>query len=382
MPADDLLIVAGEASGDLHGARLLAELRALRPSLRPFGLGAGNLRAAGLDALADSAAISAVGLAEVAKVLRRARAIYRRLLAAADERRPAVAVLIDFPEFNIPLSRRLAERGVRVVYYVSPQIWAWRRGRARALARSVTRMLVLFPFEVPFYEAHDVPVEWVGHPLVDEVPALEQAWDAGPPPGGTPYRIALLPGSRRSEVRKLLPAMVGAVARLEATLPVRARLVLAPTIEREWVEELLRAPPAPRAGVEVVTGDRFGAIADAHLALCASGTATLETGMLGTPLLVLYQLGLATYGLGLALLRVRHVSLVNLLLGTAVVPELIQRQARPGPVAATAAQWLGDPAAIAGMRARLAELRPRLGEPGASRRAAAAVAAVLAEAAA
>jgi lipid-A-disaccharide synthase len=131
-----------------------------------------------------------------------------------------------------------------------------------------------------------------------------------------------------------------------------------------------------------VTGDRFGAIADAHLALCASGTATLETGMLGTPLLVLYQLGLATYGLGLALLRVRHVSLVNLLLGTAVVPELIQRQARPGPVAATAAQWLGDPAAIAGMRARLAELRPRLGEPGASRRAAAAVAAVLAEAAA
>jgi lipid-A-disaccharide synthase len=225
-----------------------------------------------------------------------------------------------------------------------------------------------------------VPVEWVGHPLVDEVPRLPQAWDRGAPAAGEPFRLALLPGSRRSEVRHLLPVMTEAAARLEDSFPVQARLVLAPTIDRAWVEDLVAQLPQPAAGIEIVSGDRFAAVADSHLALCASGTATLETGLLGTPLLVLYRLGLATYGLALTLVRVMHFSLVNLVLGGEVVPELLQRGASPARVAAEAARWLRDPAAIAAMRLRLQDLRPRLGEPGASRRAAEAVERVMAAA--
>jgi lipid-A-disaccharide synthase len=393
---EELLMVAGEASGDLHGARLLAELRRLVPGVRAFGLGGAELRAAGLDAVADSSEVAVVGIVEVLKVLPRVRQVFAALLAEVDRRRPRAAVLIDFPDFNLRLAGRLARRGIPVVYYISPQVWAWRRGRVRTIARRVDEMLVLFPFEVEFYRRSGVRAVHVGHPLVDEVPRLPSAWEREPAPG-EPYRLALLPGSRRSEIEALLPAMLAAAARVAAELPVAVTLIRAPGIPEALLAEHVeafrrrgagdpgrRGPDGGGSGgelpVRVESEDRFGAIAGSHLALCASGTATLEVGLLGTPMIVLYRLARWSYLLARLLVRLPNFAMVNLVLGREVVPELLQGEAEPERIGAEALRLLGDPQARARMRAGLAELRPRLGEGGASARAARAVAEVLARA--
>lgn len=370
----DLLIVAGEASGDLHGARLLAELGRLVPEVAAFGLGGDELAAAGLERLADSAEISVVGLTEALRILPRARRIFERILAEVDRRRPRLAVLIDFPEFNLRLARELTERGVQVVYYISPQVWAWRRGRVKAIAERVDAMLVLFPFEVDFYRRHGVDVVHVGHPLVDEIPELPNVWEGGEPEG-EPYQVALLPGSRMNEVEALLPVMLETVRLLSEEIPVFARLIRASTIPAAAVEEAVELSGLP---VRIVpAAERAEAIAGSHFALCASGTATLEVGLLGTPMAVLYRLGGWTYLAGRLLVRLPYVSLVNLVLGRAVVPELLQARAHPERVSETVHALLRDRSAIEAMRRDLGELRGRLGERGASARAAAEVAARL-----
>lgn len=375
MTGTGLLVVAGEASGDQRAARLLVALRPRIPDLAPFGLGSDASREAGLETVADSREIAVVGISEALSVLPRAAEIFDRLLAETERRRPRAAVLVDAPDFNLRLAQQLAWRGVPVVYYVSPQIWAWRRGRVRTIADCVDRMLVLFPFEVPFYRAHGVDVVHVGHPLVDEIPVLPQAWDELRP-GATPEtaRLALLPGSRRSEVDALLPTLLGAATRIAAQRPTEVRLILAPSLPRATVE-----PRLAGAGVEVeiVERDRFAAIADSHLALCASGTATLETALLGTPMLIGYRLSGWTYALARHLVRVPHVGLVNLVLGRRAVPELIQRDFTPERVAARAIELLASRRDVETMRADLADVRPALGRPGASERAAEAVAEVL-----
>ncbi len=375
----ELLVVAGEASGDLHGARLVSELRRLVPGLETFGLGGDELKAAGLEPVAHSSEVSVVGITEVFRVLPRIREVFASLLAEVDRRRPDAAVLIDFPDFNLRLARELEKRGLRVVYYISPQVWAWRKGRVRTISRLVDRMLVLFPFEVDFYRRHHVDVIHVGHPLVDEVPVLPNIWDrldkGGEPDG--PFRVALLPGSRLSEVESLLPTMLAAVRRMASELPIEALLIRAPTVPREVLEEQVQLCGLP---VRIVDEDRFTAVADSHLALCASGTATLEVGLLGTPMIVLYRLGFWTWVLARLLVRLPHISLVNLVLGRGVVPELFQRDANPDRIAAEAESILLDMHVRAEMRAGLAELRARLGEGGASRRAAKEVAEVLLQA--
>jgi len=364
-----LLVSAGEASGDERAARLVAALRARRPDLATFGLGAEGLRAAGLETLADSHEISVVGISEAISILPRAREIFRHLISEAERRRPAAALLVDFPEFNLRLARELAWRGIPVVYYVSPQIWAWRRGRVRTIADCVAKMLVLFPFEVPFYADHGVPVSHVGHPLVDEVPALSGAWDEVSRLRPVErFRVALLPGSRRSEVRALLPTLLEAVELIAQRLPIETFLLRAPALPNEEFEATIRRSKTP---VEVVSDDRYEAIAGSHLALCASGTATLETGLLRTPMIVAYRLSTWTHVLARLLVRVPHVSLVNLVLGRGVVPELMQWRATPQQIAAQAISLLGDRAAVERMRSALGELRPLLGPPGASERAAA-----------
>ncbi|HEX4499356.1 MAG TPA: lipid-A-disaccharide synthase [Thermoanaerobaculia bacterium] len=369
----ELLVVAGEASGDLHGARLLTELRRLIPDLAPFGLGGDEMRAAGLAPVAHSSEISVVGITEVLKILPRAREVFADLLREVDRRRPALAVLIDFPDFNLRLAKELKRRGVSVLYYISPQVWAWRRGRIKTIARVVDRMLVLFPFEVDFYRDHGVDVVHVGHPLVDEVPVLPQAWDLDPSTGG-PFRVALLPGSRVSEVEALLPTLLEAARRLATELPVEVRIIRAPTVPPELVDEAVELAGLQ---VEIVAEERFAAVADSHLALCASGTATLEVGLLGTPMIMVYRLAAWTYALARLLVKLPNVSLVNLVLGRRVVPELIQGDANPERIAADAARLLTDAAERGRMRAALAEVRGRLGEGGASRRAAAEVAALM-----
>ena len=365
--------MAGEASGDLHGARLVSELRRLIPDLHVFGLGGDELRAAGLDPVAHSAEISVVGITEVLKILSRARQIFAELLRQVDLRRPRAAVLIDFPDFNLRLARELKRRGVRVLYYISPQVWAWRKERVRTIAQVVDRMLVLFPFEVDFYRRFGVEVTHVGHPLVDEVPQLPNVWDAGDSEE-EPFRLALLPGSRRSEIEALLPTLLDAVRLLAGRLPVQASLIQAPTVPRELLEERVELSGLP---LRIVSEDRFTVIADSHLALCASGTATLEVGLLGTPMVVLYRLGLWTWMLARLLVRLPYYSLVNLVLEQAVVPELLQWQATPERIADEAERLLTGEGERARLRAGLAELRGKLGEAGASARAAREVAGLL-----
>ena len=360
-----VLVVAGEASGDLHAARLVSALRASGVEVEAFGLGGDELAAAGVELLAHSKEIAVVGITEVLKILPRARRIFRELLAAVDARKPDLAILVDFAEFNLRLAKELADRDLAVVYYVSPQVWAWRRGRVKAIGRTVDRMMVLFPFEAEFYREHGVEVTHVGHPLVDEVPVLESTWDRDPEPKS--FRLALLPGSRGSEVAALLPTMLAAAERIAAVVPCEIRLLRAPTVE---ISQLERYVSACRLPVDVVSSDRFASIADSHLALCASGTATLEVGLLGTPLVVLYKLHLWTYFLARWLVDVPAFSLVNLVLGEKIVPELFQQEASPRRVAEEGLRLLRDHEARARVRAGLSRVREALGEGGASARAA------------
>lgn len=363
-------MVAGEASGDLHAARLFTELRRIAPELRGFGLGGRELAAAGFEEVADAREISVVGISEALRVLGRARSIFRRLLEEVDRRGTRAAVLIDFPDFNLRLARQLKKRGVRVLYYISPQVWAWRRRRVKTIARVVDRMLVLFPFEVDFYRERGIEVTHVGHPLVDEVPILRSVWD-GPGDIDGPFQLALLPGSRASEVEALLPTMLEAVRRLAEKLPLRVILLRAPTVPLDLVEDQAALSGLP---VEVQSEARFQHLAESHLAICASGTATLETGLVGTPLIVVYRLATWTYLLARLLVHLPYFSLVNLVLGKKAVPELVQFEARPARIADEAYALLTNPEAISAMRRELAALRPRLGEGGASRRAAVEVA--------
>ncbi len=371
MRRDRLLMVAGEVSGDLHGARLLVELRSLQPELECFGLGGSHLREAGMRLVGESSEISVVGLTEALHVLRRARELFHRLLEEVDRLRPATAVLIDSPDFNLRLARALWKRGVRVVYYISPQVWAWRSGRVRQIARYVDRMLVLFGFEAEWYRQRGVEAVHVGHPLVDEVPRMPQIWDL---PVRGPHVIALLPGSRRSEVVALLPVQLAAAERLAERIPVELRLIQAPDLPDSVVAE---AVERCSLSVRIVRKHRMREIAGSHLALCASGTATLEVGLLRTPMVVVYRVKRWTYWLGRWVVRVPYISLVNLVLGEEVVPELIQHDASAENIARVAGELIEDEAARNQMRSRLAQLRAALGEPGASGRAARETAAII-----
>ncbi|HVS65271.1 MAG TPA: lipid-A-disaccharide synthase [Thermoanaerobaculia bacterium] len=377
--APEVMIVAGEASGDLHGSRLLHELRALHPDLSSFGMGGQLMVAEGLETLADSREIAVIGLTEALRVVPRAHQILRALERAARDRRPAVAVLIDSPDFNLPLAKRLHRAGTPVVYYVSPQIWAWRESRVATVARCVDRMLVLFGFEVDFYRRHGVEVEHVGHPLVDEVASHPQAWEVDGS-AEREVRLALLPGSRRSEVEALLPCMLEGARLLGRRRNIRVRVIVAPGLDRGLLESIVErtaagaAAAGGRLAVEWIEEARHRVIADSHLAFCASGTATLEVGLLGTPMVVVYRLNRWTYWLARRLVRVPHIALVNLVLGARVVPELVQVQTEPANLAETAERLLGDRATLDRMREELRRLRPALGEGGASRRAARAVA--------
>lgn len=362
----DLLVVAGEASGDLHGARLIAELHKIVPELRSYGLGGEELEAAGAELIAGSSEISVVGITEVLRILPRARQIFDQLLEEVDRRQTRWALLIDFPDFNLRLAKALERRGVKVLYYISPQIWAWRRGRVRTIARLIHRMLVILPFEVDFYRRHGVEAIHVGHPLIDEVPRLPQRWDRESDVEG-PYAIALLPGSRRSEIAANLPVMLAAAERLANLYRCEFRLIKASTVDESMVVAALSDSKLP---CEIVRDDRFAAIADSHLAICASGTATLEVGLLGTPMVMVYRVSSWTYLLGRMLVKLPHIALVNLVLNRRAVPELIQREATAESIADTAAEILTDQGRIRSMRTDLSELREGLGDSGASRRAA------------
>ncbi len=366
-----LLVSCGEPSGDLYGGELLRHLHPLVPGLTAFGLGGDHVQAHGALLLAHVRDLAVVGLLEVVRHLRRLRGIFRRVLDEVDRQRPDLAVLVDYPDFNLRLARELKRRGVPVVYYISPQVWAWRRGRIRAIRETVARMLVIFPFEERIYQAEGVPVTFVGHPLVDLVrpapdrAALRESLGLRP---AAPV-ISLLPGSRPQEVAHNLPPLVGAVAEINRRRPdLRFLLAVAPALDRA----ALRAPFGTLP-VTAVQGQTLAALGAAELAVVASGTATVEAALLGTPMVVVYRVSPVTYTLGRPFVHVPHYAMVNLIAGRSVVTELIQADFNPARVASEALGLLDEPGRLSRMRNDLLLVRNRLGEPGASARAAEAV---------
>jgi lipid-A-disaccharide synthase len=334
------------------------------------------MAAAGVRLLERIDRLAVVGGTEAIRrlpVLWRTLGTLRRRL---DETPPRALVVIDFPEFNFRLARHARRLGIPVVYFVPPQLWAWRHGRVRTMARDVSRVLAVFPFEVALYQEAGVPVEFIGHPILDALPALDHTVARGGLTGPGERLVGLLPGSRVEEVERHLPLMLGAAARLTRALPaLRFALAVAPTIPAETVASVVDAvPPGHRVPITILRDETYRVMAAADLLLVASGTATLEAACLGTPMVVLYRLSRVSYAIARLLVRgVAHASLPNILAGRSIVPELIQARATAGAISRAARSLLEDEGARAAQRAALLEVRARLGEPGAGLRAARAV---------
>jgi lipid-A-disaccharide synthase len=367
-----LLVSCGEPSGDLYAGELVRHLRPHVPGLEVFGLGGDRLEAEGAHLLAHVRDVAVVGLFEVLRHLRRLRGLFRALLAEAERESPALTVLIDYPDFNLRLGGALRARGVKVAYYVSPQVWAWRRGRLSTIRDVVAHMIVIFPFEEALYRDAGVPVTFAGHPLVDLVkPAPDPAAflrSAGLDPS-RPV-IAVLPGSRAQEVRHNITPLAGALRLLAQRRPgVQFALAVAPGLDPLLFSRALAGLP-----VVQVTDQTHFLMGAATLGLVASGTATVEAALLQMPMVVVYRLSPITYALGRPLVRVPHYAMANLIAGKEVAKELIQKNFSQIKVADEALRLLDDPAQRDRQRAELRGVREALGGPGASARAAEVVA--------
>jgi lipid-A-disaccharide synthase len=367
-----VMISCGEPSGDLYAGALAAAIKRLEPEATITGFGGDRLRQAGGDLVHHFSGLSVTGLTEALRVLPRAWSIYRDLVRAARRERPDVFVAIDFPDFNFVLARAVHKLGIPVVYYISPQLWAWRTGRVKTMKRIVDRVLVIFPFEAPFYEQAGIPVTFVGHPLI-EMTAAGQPRDAfirahGLDPAAP--LVALLPGSRRNELRAILPDLVRASGLIGARLP-QAQFVIAraPHLSDEAFAPLTDWPSNARPPL-VLEHAADDVLASASVAIVASGTVTLQAAIHGCPMVVVYRLAPLTYRLGKPFVHVDTYAMANLVAGRRVVPELMQEAFSAEAVAGEALRVLTDPAHAARVRADLADVCARLGPPGASRRAA------------
>ncbi|MFQ5457089.1 MAG: lipid-A-disaccharide synthase [Myxococcota bacterium] len=367
MSAPEVFILAGEASGDTKGAGLVEAALRQAPGVRFWGVGGRRMRAAGVEILFDSADLAVNGFVEAMAHARRIWYIYRRLRAALAERRPALAVLIDFPDFNLFFARRVNRLGIPLLWYVSPQVWAWRRYRVRKLGRRVTRMMVVFPFEAPLYADQGVAVDFVGHPLVDiarpRLPRDEtmRKLDLDP---ARPL-IGLLPGSRRSELSRIYPLLLHAAELMAAQRPdLQFATPVAATLGMETLADHVKAANVRVALAEDLT---YEIMAAADAAAVAAGTATLECALQDTPHVMVYRLSPVTYLLK-PIVNLAHYCLVNVVAKRRVVPELIQRDCTPEAVAARTLALLGPEGEA--QRRGLADVRARLGGGGANARAA------------
>lgn len=371
------MLSAGEASGDLHGATLCRALRALDPSVRLVGMGGPRMAGEGVEILVDPTAHAAVGTSEALGRIPGLYRAYKTLVARLREGRARALVLIDFPEFNLRLAKQARRAGVPVIYFMPPQLWAWRRGRVRQMAGRVTRVLAAFPFEQALYEDAGVPVEFVGHPLLDVVPSdLDRAHArARLGLGERQTLVGLLPGSRREEVSRLLPPMIDAAARLAGADGRRCFVLgLAASVDRGLVTALLaRAAAARGPRIEVVEGLTYEVMAAADVLLIASGTATLEAALLGVPMVVCYRVSRLTEAVARVLKRIPWISLPNIVAGRGAVPEILQDAVSGPRLAREAEHLLADPVAATAQRAAFMEVRSRLGQPGVGQRAAEAV---------
>jgi lipid-A-disaccharide synthase len=370
MRSKKILLVAGEASGDLHGSHLVEAIQSVDPEIQFFGVGGEGLKRAGMKLLYPSQSLSVVGITEVFFKLRAILKALQGLKKSIDRERPDLVILIDFPDFNLRLAKIAHRRGIPVLYYVSPQVWAWRPKRIRLIARLVKKMIVLFPFEVPLYEAAGVDVEWVGHPLLDIVKPVLSKEKALRQLGLDPKRrtIGLLPGSRTHEVERLLPPLLASAHLLQKESPdLQFVIPLAPGIPRTALSPWMKNISVP---VTVVEGFTYDAMNLSELLIVASGTVTLEGAILGKPMIIIYKVSLPSSWVARALVRVDHIGLVNLVAEKEIAPELLQKEVTPQRIADEAFRILRNPILSRKMVQAMNEVRQKLGEPGAAQRAA------------
>jgi lipid-A-disaccharide synthase len=373
MPSTQILLSAGEASGDMYAAQLAAALKARR-KCDIFGMGGDQMRAAGVNVIADYSEVSVLGITEILGHLPQLLRAMRGLVSAARRYRPELAILTDFPGFHLRLARKLKPLGVRNVYYVCPQFWAWRPWRVRIVKRRFALALCIFPFEEQFFAQAGVPVKFIGHPLVGKV-APNQTRDSFFAAHGldrSKKLVTILPGSRSSELSRHLPVLQDASLKIHAEIPVQFVVAAAPgrgaSLKHGWPHSV---------EIRVVEGQTYDALAHADASIVSSGTATVEAALLDAPMVVVYRVTPLTALLAKPLVRTKHFAMVNLIAGREVIPELIQGDFTADKVAAQTLRLLLAPGAAIAMKAELAEVRRKLGPPGAVERAADLIVALL-----
>jgi lipid-A-disaccharide synthase len=376
MPPIPILLSAGEASGDMYAARLATALKQ-RMDVEVFGMGGPQMKAAGVEIITDYSEVSVVGITEVLKRLPSLRRAMRRIVDEAERRRPPLAILTDFPGFHLRLARKLKPKGIQNVYYICPQFWAWRPWRANLVRRRFAQALCIFPFEEKFYAEAGVPVKFIGHPLVGNVQAGMTRELFCERYGLNKGRriVTILPGSRRGEIAYHVPVLVEALELMARELaePFETVVAVAPGLDLEALKSQFPA----RLNAHFVVDDTYNALGAADLSIMSSGTATVEAALIGSPMIVVYRLSPLTAKLAKPLVRTKFFSMVNLIAGRQVVPELIQDDFTPDRVAGEACQFLVNSdesrAKVSRMREDLADVRAKLGPPGAVERAADAI---------
>ena len=363
-----IMIIAGEASGDMHGASLVHEMLKIDSSLKFYGIGGNKLQEAGVKLHAHASEMSVVGITEVIPKLGTILRIMNRMKKSMDEFNPDLVILIDYPDFNLRIAKAAHKRGIKVFYYISPQVWAWRKGRINQIKKSVNKMAVILPFEFETYRQKGFPVNYVGHPLLDLVKTKYSPQEArtkfGLKEGKT--TVALLPGSRFSEVNNLLPEMLRAGEILAQHIQdIQFLLPLADTVEEKIITDIISGYSLK---VNIISGHTYDAISCSDLAIVASGTATLETALLGIPMIIIYKISSLTYFIGKFIVHVKNIGLANIIAGKTIVPELIQEDARGNRIAAEALDILTDAERKQEMIKELAAIRSKLGNPGAARK--------------
>lgn len=370
-----VLIVAGEASGDLHGSNLVRALKEQEPDVDVFGVGGDRMRAAGVDVVFDSKLLAVVGASEVLANLGVILRVLRWIQAALDSVKPDLVILIDFPDFNFRVARAAKKAGVPVFYYISPQIWAWRRGRAKFLAKTVEGIAVIFPFEAELYKEWGLPAEFVGHPIMDGplgvAPDKAAARRKLGIEGDAPV-IALLPGSRNSEIHNHLDTMLASAEAIAKKAPdARFLMPIAPTLDEKLLADHISS--ASTAKVRVVPtreAESHEVLAGSDVAVVKSGTSTVEAALAGVPFVIVYRVSAVTFAIGRRLVKVPFIGMANLIAERQVAKELVQGAFTPENVAAEVLALLGDPARRSEAQAGLAAVRAKMGEGGASKRAA------------
>jgi lipid-A-disaccharide synthase len=363
----NILISAGEASGEMYAAQL-AQALGVKTGAKMFGLGGPQMRKEGVELVAESSEVAVVGISEALHRLPAAWRILRRLAHESALRKPDLAILVDFPDFNLRLGKKLREQGVRIVYFISPQVWAWRRGRVGQIKRLVERMLVIFPFEEKFYRDAGVTVDFVGHPLVDSVRAARTPEEFAQQFGLDPKRriVALLPGSRPREIEHNLPTILNACRGFAFEPAPQFILVVAPGLSEANFQKF----PFSQVPARIVENETYNALAASDIAIVSSGTATVEAALLGAPMVVIYRVSRLTAFVARQLVRTPHIAMVNLILGRRAVPELIQDDFTAEALEAEMRRLLESADERGQMRRELAEVRARLGPGGAIERAA------------